>query len=199
MLKSSKTKKFKEEKYSSYFQRCWTCHGNMVFHTNVKYFYCMFEETKSCQVLNTYVLETKKCWMFSLCFEKPGMFQVYFMFIWGNTKCQVLYACIQEPLDLLSIFHVCFEKTQNVQYFMHIQETTNVEYFIGMPITSYKFKKTKNVEYFTLVFKKPWTLSILCECKVTHAYLRNENSKYLNAYLRKQKMSNTLSILKKPQ
>lgn len=123
----------------------------------------------------------------SLYFEKPGMFQVYFMFIWGNTKCQVLYECIHEPTTSCVFFHVYFEKTQNVQYFMHIQETTNVEYFMGMPITLYTFKKTQNVEYFTLVLKKPWSLSILCECKVSHAYLRNENSKYLNAYLRKQK------------
>jgi hypothetical protein len=50
---------------------------------------------------------------------------------------------------------VYFEKTENVQYFMHIQETTNVEYFMGMPITFCTFKKTQNVDFVTLVFKKP--------------------------------------------
>jgi len=136
MLKISKTKKFKEENYSSYFR-------NVELVMVIWYFMqmssilCMFEETKNCQVHNTFVLETKKCWIFSLYFEKPGMFRVYFMSIWGNTKCQVLYECIQESTTCWLFFHVYFEKTQNVQYFMHIQETTNVEYFMGMPITLY--------------------------------------------------------------
>lgn len=63
--------------------------------------------------------------------------------------------CVFKNPRLLSIFHVYFDKTQNVQYFMHIQETTNVEYFPGVPNTLYTFKKTQNVEYFTLVLKKP--------------------------------------------
>jgi hypothetical protein len=103
---------------------------------------CMFEETKNCQVVYMFVLETKKCWIFSLYFEKPGMFQVYLMFIWGNTKCQLLYVFIQEPTIVEYFSCVVWETTKcpilyayprnhkcgvfygNVNYFMHIQEHT---------------------------------------------------------------------------
>jgi len=97
-------------------------------------------------------------WVYSRIHNLLTIFSCVF---WENTKCPILYAYSRN--------HKCGVFYGNANYLIHT------------------FKKTQNVEYFTLVLKKPWTLSILCECKVSHAYLRNENSKYLNAYLRKQK------------
>ncbi len=126
---------------------------------------CLFEETKNCQVLNMCVLETKNVEYFLCILTNQECSSTFYLF--EGTQNIIYFMCVFKNPRLLSYFHVYFEKTENVQYFMHIQETTNVEYFMGMPITFCTFKKTQNVDFVTLVFKKPWTLSVLCKCKVS--------------------------------
>jgi hypothetical protein len=67
----------------------------------------------------------------------------YILCLFEGTQNVKYFMCVFKNPRLLSIFHVYFDKTQNVQYFLHIQETTNVEYFPGTPNTYTHSRKHK--------------------------------------------------------
>lgn len=138
--------------------------------------------------------------------------QVYFMFIWGNTKCQVLYVCIQEPTTVEYFSCIFWQNTKCAILFAY-SRNHKCGVFSGNAKYLYTFKKTQNVEYFTLVFNECWVfyVNVKClmhiwgtkipstwmhiwenkKCPIVYPYSRNhicqvfvENVKYFYAYLR---------------
>jgi len=121
---------------------------------------CMFEETKNCQVLNMWVLETKNVRYIPRILTKPGMFKYilclfegtqnvkYFMCVFKNPTSWEYFSCVFwenkkcPTLHAYSRNHKCGVFYRNANYFMHIQENTKCW------LCYISIQETMNAEYF---------------------------------------------------